>query len=117
MSDRVYAGAAPVGATSVETAMPLGGGAHIHRRISWGAIFGGVVLVVVVQLLLSTLGAGIGLGTVNMNAGTTPDAGNLGMGAGIWWVISSCLALFAAATWQPGWPVLRSASMAHCMVS
>ena len=67
---------------------------HTHRRISWAAIFGGVVLVVVVQLLLSTLGAGIGLGTVNMNAGTTPDAGNLGMGAGIWWVISSCIALF-----------------------
>jgi hypothetical protein len=105
MSDRVYAGAAPVGATSVETAMPLGGGAHIHRRISWGAIFGGVVLVVVVQLLLSTLGAGIGLGTVNTNAGTTPDAGNLGMGAGIWWVISSCLALFCGgyvAAWLAG---------------
>ena len=94
MSDRVYPGAAPVGATSVETATLLSGGAHIHRRISWAAIFGGVILVVVVQLLLSTLGAGIGLGTVNMNAGTTPDAGNLGMGAGIWWVISSCLALF-----------------------
>ena len=104
MSDRVYPGAAPIGATSVETAIPLSG-AHIHRRISWGAIFGGVVLVVVVQLLLSTLGAGIGLGTVNMNAGTTPDAGNLGMGAGIWWVISSCLALFCGgyvAAWLAG---------------
>ena len=105
MSDRVYSSSAPVGATSVETVTLLGNGAHIHRRISWGAIFGGVILVVVVQLLLSTLGAGIGLGTVNMNAGTTPDAGNLGMGAGVWWVISSCLALFFGgyvAAWLAG---------------
>jgi hypothetical protein len=105
MSDRVYPGSTPVGGTSVETATLLSGGAHIHRRISWAAIFGGVVLVVVVQLLLSTLGAGIGLGTVNVNAGTTPDAGNLGMGAGIWWVISSCLALFCGgyvAAWLAG---------------
>jgi hypothetical protein len=105
MSDRVYPGSAPIGATSVETPTMLRGGTHIHRRISWAAIFGGVILVVVVQLLLSTLGAGIGLGTVNVNAGTTPDAGNLGMSAGIWWIVSSCLALFCGgyvAAWLAG---------------
>jgi hypothetical protein len=46
---------------------------HTHRRISWAVIFGGVVLVVAVQLLLSLLGAGIGLGTVNTNLGSTPN--------------------------------------------
>jgi hypothetical protein len=105
MSDRVYPGTAPIGATSVETTTKLSGGIHTHRRISWAAIFGGVILVVVVQLLLSTLGAGIGLGTVNVNAGTTPAAGNLGIGAGIWWVISSCVALFCGgyvAAWLAG---------------
>jgi hypothetical protein len=67
---------------------------HTHRRISWAAIFGGVVLVVAVQLLLSLLGAGIGLGTVmNTNLGSTPTASSLGIGAGVWWVISSCIAL------------------------
>lgn len=71
----------------------VGGGAHIHRRISWAAIFGGVILVVAVQLLLSLLGAGVGLGTVNTNAGSTPDAGTLGIGAGLWWIISSCVAI------------------------
>jgi hypothetical protein len=83
----------------------LSGGTHTHRRISWAAISGGVILVIVVQLLLSTLGAGIGLGTVNVNAGTTPDAGNLGIGAGVWWVISSCLSLFCGgyvAAWLAG---------------
>ncbi len=83
----------------------VAGASHIHRRISWAAIFGGVILAVVVQLLLSTLGAGIGFGTVGVNAGTTPDASSLGLGAGIWWVVSSCIALgfggFAAA-WMAG---------------
>lgn len=66
---------------------------HTNRRISWSAIFGGVILVVAVQLLLSMLGAGIGLGTVNTNAGTTPDASSFGIGAGVWWAVSSFLAL------------------------
>jgi hypothetical protein len=71
----------------------LSGGAHTHRRISWAAIFGGVILVVTIQLLLGLLGAGIGLGTVNTNNGTTPDAGSLGMGASVWWIVSSIIAL------------------------
>jgi hypothetical protein len=72
---------------------PFRGEIHTHRRISWAAIFGGVILVVAVQLLLSLLGAGIGLGTVDVNAGNMPSAKGLGIGAGIWWVISSCIAL------------------------
>jgi hypothetical protein len=71
----------------------LGRGSHVHRRISWAAIVGGVILVIALQILLSTLGAGIGLGTVNTNAGTTPDANSMGIGAGIWWVVSSVIAL------------------------
>ena len=66
---------------------------HGHRRISWAAILGGVVLVVGMQLLLSLLGAGIGLGSVNTNAGTTPDASSLGIGAGAWWIITSLISL------------------------
>jgi hypothetical protein len=52
-----------------------------------------VILVVAVQLLLSLLGAGIGFGTVNTNLGSTPTASTLGIGAGVWWVASSCVAL------------------------
>ena len=70
-------------------------GTHTHRRISWAAIFGGVILIVAIQLLLSLLGAGIGLGTVDTNAGSTPSPSSLGLGAGIWWVVSSCIALVA----------------------
>ena len=44
------------------TTTPGGDLHHTHRRISWPAIFGGVILVVAVQLLLSLLGAGIASG-------------------------------------------------------
>ena len=80
-------------------------GSHIHRRIAWGAIFGGAVIVVSIQILLSLLGAGIGLGTVNLAAGSTPDISSFGIGAGLWWVVSTCIALFAggyAAAWLAG---------------
>ncbi len=87
------------------TTTTVGAGSHTHRRISWAAIFGGVILTVIIQLMLSLLGAGIGLGTVNVNAGSTPDASSLGIGAGIWWVGSSCIALFCGgyvAAWLAG---------------
>ena len=88
-----------------DTTTVLGDGHHIHKRIAWGALFGGVIIAVAVQLLLSLLGAGIGLGTVNVNAGTTPSASGFGIGAGLWWVISSCVALFVggyASAWMAG---------------
>jgi hypothetical protein len=79
--------------TVVSTLDRVEGNSHTHRRISWASIFGGVILVVVLQLLLSLLGAGVGLGTVNTNAGSTPMASTLGIGAGLWWVFSSCIAI------------------------
>jgi hypothetical protein len=81
--------------TSADLRPSVAGDAHIHMRISWPAIFAGVVVAVAGQLLFSLLGAGIGLGTVDTNAGSTPTASSLGLGVGIWWVISSCLALIA----------------------
>src|ERR1700733_14001670 len=94
-------------------------GTHTHRRISWAAILGGVILVVAIQLLLSLLGAGIGLGTVDTNAGSTPSPGSLGLGAGIWWVVSSCIALIAGgyvAAWLAGIE-LRFDGMLHGLVT
>ena len=37
----------------------------IARRISWGAVFAGALVALVVQLALSLLGLGIGMGTVD----------------------------------------------------
>jgi hypothetical protein len=82
------------GATAVrETAVLVDSSSHVHRRVSWGAALAGVALAVSIQLVLSMLGAAIGLGILDPNEGTTPDASTLGIGAGIWWVISSIIAL------------------------
>lgn len=72
-----------------------------HRRVSWGAVFAGMVIAVVVQLVLSLLGAGIGLSTVDPLRYSTPDASTFGLGAGIWWVVSSVIALYAGG-WVAG---------------
>ena len=101
------------------TTTMVGGGSHTHRRISWAAIFGGVILVVAVQLLLSMLGAGIGLGTVNVNAGSTPSASSLGMSAGLWWLISSVISLAFGgyvAAWLAGIE-LRWDGMLHGLIT
>lgn len=65
-------------------------------RVSWGAIFGGVVMAVAVQLLLALLGIGIGLTTIDPQQGAagTPSASDFSIGAGIWWTVSNLVALF-----------------------
>jgi len=65
------------------------------RRVSWGAVFAGVVMVLAIQLLLSMLGLGIGLSTISPASGDTPNASSLGIGAGVWWAITYLVALFA----------------------
>jgi hypothetical protein len=89
MATATYTDPSPVGVTTAA----VGSSAHIHRRISWAAVFGGVILAVVLQLLFSLLGAGVGLGTVNTNAGTTPTASMAGIIGGLWWVLTSCIAV------------------------
>jgi hypothetical protein len=66
--------------------------AHIHRRISWPALFAAVFVALAVELMLSILGAGVGLGFVSPQAGATPHASSLGIGAGIWWFVSTLIA-------------------------
>ncbi|HEX8445366.1 MAG TPA: hypothetical protein VF649_02020 [Sphingomonas sp.] len=64
-------------------------------RLSWGSIFAGVVIAVAVQLVLGILGAGIGLTMVDPVEGTTPGAAGFGIGAGIYWLITTIIALGA----------------------
>jgi len=64
-------------------------------RISWGAIFAGVVIAIAVQLVLGILGTGIGLTMVDPVEGTTPGATGFGIGAGLYWLITTVIALGA----------------------
>ena len=68
---------------------------HLGRRASWSAIFAGVVIAVAVQLVLGILGTGIGLSMVDPTDGSTPGASGFGIGAGIYWLITTAIALGA----------------------
>jgi len=65
----------------------------VVKRVSWGAIFAGVTAAVIVQLLLTLLGVGIGAATVNPLQEQAPGQG-LGVGAAIWFFVSSIIAMY-----------------------
>ncbi len=54
-----------------------------HDRVRWGPIIAGIVITIASQLILSSLGAAIGL-----------SSGSIGWGVGIWAVISLLISLF-----------------------
>ena len=65
------------------------------NRVSWGAIFAGVVIALVVQVLLTMLGAGLGIATIDPASNGSPAASTFSIAAGIWYVVSGILASFA----------------------
>lgn len=76
------------------------------RRMSWGAVLAGAAVALSVQLLLSLLGLGIGLATVDPAAADTPDAATFGIATGVFYAIVTLLSLFAG-----GWVAGRLAGM------
>jgi polyhydroxyalkanoate synthesis regulator phasin len=91
----VYTGAEPLGYAHE------GGG--ILNRVSWGALFAGLVVSLVVMLMLSLLGIGIGLGIVNPATEENP-LGGIGIGAAIWLGLTALIALFLG-----GWTTAKLA--------
>jgi len=73
------------------------------RRISWAAIFAGLIIALVAQVVLSVLGLSIGASAINPLTDQNPGA-TIGIGAAIWLVISSIIALFLG-----GWVAGRMA--------
>lgn len=74
-------------------------------RVSWGAIFAGVIVTLVIQLLLGILGIAIGASTIDPLREQNPTGG-LGTGAGIWFIITGLVSLFAG-----GWIAGRLAGI------
>jgi hypothetical protein len=68
---------------------------EVRYRVSWGAIFAGVAVALVVQALLSMLGAGIGIATLDPGTNDNPDAATFSIVAAIWWTVSGIIAAFA----------------------
>jgi hypothetical protein len=89
-----YQNATPERATPQVTAVSAADDVRtiMLNEISWGAIFGGAIIGLIVQLILNLVGLGIGLSTVNAVAGDSPSASTLSIGAGLWWVVSGIIA-------------------------
>lgn len=77
----------------------------VLKRVSWGAIFAGVVVALVVQLVLSVLGLGLGASSVNPLSEQNPTSG-IATGAAVWFIITTLISLFAG-----GWVAGRLAGI------
>lgn len=71
-----------------------------RKKLSWGSIWAGALIGIVLLILLNLLGVGIGFGSLDIQEEQNPAKG-LGIGAGIWYLLSSLIALFAAG-WVAG---------------
>lgn len=73
------------------------GAGGIFRGVSWGALFAGALVALMVMVLLNLLGVAIGAATMEVGVAQT----GFGIGAGIWWGVSLLLGLFAGG-WVAG---------------
>ena len=78
-----------------------------HQRISWPAVFAGLIIAILVQLALTLLGIAIGMGTVDAVNHDTPGTG-LAIGSGIYSAVSLIISMFAG-----GWVAGRLAKDKH----
>lgn len=60
-------------------------------RVSWGAIFAGTVIAIGLLILLGMLGSAIGFRAIDPEQSAAFEG--IGVGAGIWWVLTSIFAL------------------------
>jgi hypothetical protein len=80
----------------------------VVRRISWAAIFAGLIITLVVELVLSVLGIAIGATAINPLTAGQGAAQGVGIGAGIWFLVTSLIALFLG-----GWVAGRLSGFAR----
>jgi hypothetical protein len=72
----------------------------VIKKISWASIWAGALIGIVVLILLNLLGLGIGFSSLDIQEERNPASG-LGIGSGIWYIVSSLVALFVAG-WVSG---------------
>ncbi|MBW4522247.1 MAG: hypothetical protein KME16_21530 [Scytolyngbya sp. HA4215-MV1] len=77
--------------------------ADYHDRVRWGPIFSGLVVALSTQLVLTALGAAIGLTSLADSGAPRSNAGNVGSAVGIWSIISLFISLFLG-----GWVTARA---------
>ncbi|WP_373541953.1 hypothetical protein [Chamaesiphon sp.] len=77
---------------------------NYHDQVRWGPIIAGLTVALSTQLVLSALGLAIGAGNVGGSGAPRTIAGDVGVGVGIWSIISLLISLFAG-----GWTAARTA--------
>jgi hypothetical protein len=87
-----FAGTSPSYQSSIVAAE---GAPSLPSRVSWGAIIAGALVAVAVGAMLNILGAAIGASTVDAVARDTPTGTSLGIGAGVWLLVSNLIGLAA----------------------
>jgi len=65
-------------------------------RVSWGAVFTGVVISLVIYLVMSVLGTAIGASLLNPLSQPDPTRG-FGLGSGIWLILTTVTSVFGGA--------------------
>ena len=65
------------------------------NKVSWGAIFAGVVVGLVVQVLLTMLGVGIGVATLDPGSADNPAVATASIASGVWYAVTGIIAAFA----------------------
>ena len=87
------------------------------RRISWASVVAGVFILLVVQMMLALLGVALGLFVAS--PGDSPTATSFGVGAGIYWAITTIIATFIggwAASYLNGQPG-RTEGILHGLIT
>lgn len=74
-----------------------------HDRVRWGPVLAGLVTAISAQLVLSGIGAAIGLTTIANSGAPRSNADAIGSAVGIWSIISLLIALFLG-----GWITARA---------
>jgi len=74
-----------------------------HDRVRWGPILAGLFTAITTQLVLSALGAAIGLTSIADSGAPRSNADNVGTAVGIWSIISLLISLFIG-----GWMTTRT---------
>lgn len=78
-------------------------GMDYHDRVRWGPILAGLVTAISSQLVLSGIGAAIGLTTIANSGAPRSDADVVGSAVGIWSIVSLLISLFLG-----GWITARA---------
>ena len=75
----------------------------INRRvgqITWGAIFAGVIIAIISQVMFSFLGSSIGFAALNIESANNVKA--IGAATVIWWALSGAVSLYLGG-WVSGY--------------